>query len=580
MTLHIRPSQFITTFGPGSILETTKGPRVAKDLQLCGLFDTPVAPGAAGGISDFEVVEPRLSAGLLGGRRLFRLPTNDELRKTPSESLYRTASFPSWSLCRFHQVLYTYENGRGCPDCSGLQSTDYLKSRRESIRFVLACGEGHLDDAPWDRLIKHKGSCGVGPLEWRGSGAALRNIEVICRECGGSTNLGYEYSRDHVCSGRFPERGPDRPGCSKLARMIQRGASNIRVSDVVAALTIPPRVTPLHRALELEKVRTVLDVAEPPIEEKNRLLDLLSRLVARGHAPPWVLEEVRRADSEDVTKALREAQQQYQPMTEEEFRAMELDALKRAAVEGAPLKPYKGRKPVHFEVVLDEVCAFSTGSGGTLRVTPVSRLRVVVAQRGFRRFGATGSLVDTVFTDEAGTRWYPCAELLGEGLFIDLGARGSLPLEGAATSLWKRSGHHQPGQPTPGFVWWHTLSHRLLTAISVDSGYSAASLGERVYAKSLQDGSYDGGVLIFATQSGSEGTLGGLLALAPIFSRVLEIALRELDSCSNDPLCGEQRISKARVNGAACYACLLVSETSCEHRNASLDRNVLLENPA
>ena len=26
----------------------------------------------------------------------------------------------------------------------------------------------------------------------------------------------------------------------------------------------------------------------------------------------------------------------------------------------------------------------------------------------------------------------------------------------------------------PVFVWWHTLSHRLITALSVDSGYSSA----------------------------------------------------------------------------------------------------------
>ena len=30
--------------------------------------------------------------------------------------------------------------------------------------------------------------------------------------------------------------------------------------------------------------------------------------------------------------------------------------------------------------------------------------------------------------------------------------------------------------------------------------------------------------------------------------------------------------------GASCYGCTMNSETSCEHRNMWLDRNILLEN--
>jgi hypothetical protein len=85
-------------------------------------------------------------------------------------------------------------------------------------------------------------------------------------------------------------------------------------------------------------------------------------------------------------------------------------------------------------------------------------------------------------------------------------------------------------------------------------------------------------VLLYTSQSGGDGSLGGLIALVPDFERVLKAAQRNIYSCSNDPLCGEQKLASEKPNGAACYACLLVSETSCEFGNIYLDRNLMKEN--
>ncbi|MGB8033943.1 MAG: hypothetical protein WCF03_09005, partial [Nitrososphaeraceae archaeon] len=76
----------------------------------------------------------------------------------------------------------------------------------------------------------------------------------------------------------------------------------------------------------------------------------------------------------------------------------------------------------------------------------------------------------------------------------------------------------------------------------------------------------------------SEGSLGGLMALAPYFDDILHIAFDMLATCSGDPLCIENEYTNGKYNGAACYECLLASETSCEHRNMWLDRAVVLEN--
>jgi hypothetical protein len=120
------------------------------------------------------------------------------------------------------------------------------------------------------------------------------------------------------------------------------------------------------------------------------------------------------------------------------------------------------------------------------------------------------------------------------------------------------------------------LAHRLLQSLAIDSGYSSASIRERVYLHDDPINGIRGGLLLFTVQPGGDGTLGGLMSLVPRFAQVLDDALRDLATCSNDPLC--EQSPQLGAEGAACYSCLLASETSCEHRNMGLDRLLLLDN--
>jgi hypothetical protein len=88
------------------------------------------------------------------------------------------------------------------------------------------------------------------------------------------------------------------------------------------------------------------------------------------------------------------------------------------------------------------------------------------------------------------------------------------------------------------------------------------------------------GLLIYTATPDSEGTLGGLVelarpeALGPILGRIWE----ETELCANDPFCASRKVSDAdsHVNGAACHACLLIPETSCEQGNHYLDRALVV----
>jgi hypothetical protein len=136
-----------------------------------------------------------------------------------------------------------------------------------------------------------------------------------------------------------------------------------------------------------------------------------------------------------------------------------------------------------------------------------------------------------------------------------------------------------PGTP---YVLLHSLSHALMQEIALDCGYPASSLKERVYAlPSSRGGEFDCcGLLIYTASTGAQGTLGGLVGVAPRFSNILAAALRRAEICSNDPICADHepdnRSGDRATHGAACHGCLLIAETSCESRNLFLDRALLV----
>ena len=87
------------------------------------------------------------------------------------------------------------------------------------------------------------------------------------------------------------------------------------------------------------------------------------------------------------------------------------------------------------------------------------------------------------------------------------------------------------------------------------------------------------GLLIYTASPDSEGfawwTRRDVTSerLGPMLKRALDGS----KLCANDPLCADREVSATgtQLNGAACHACILESETSCEVGNNYLDRAVL-----
>ena len=231
---------------------------------------------------------------------------------------------------------------------------------------------------------------------------------------------------------------------------------------------------------------------------------------------------------------------------------------------------------------------------GVEAVVQLHRLREVMALAGFTRFEAvTPDIHGEYETDVERAAialepsWFPAVENRGEGLFLRLRndavdawlARPAVRdrLDGLARGHRQWAEKRKAARPFPGgpYVLLHTLSHLLIQSLSMQCGYPASSLRERIYA---EEDRY--GLLIYTGSPDAEGTLGGLVQQARRLDEHLTRALEGGGLCSNDPTCAEHApgdsMSDRFLHGAACHGCALVAETSCEMRNDHLDRALVV----
>jgi hypothetical protein len=230
------------------------------------------------------------------------------------------------------------------------------------------------------------------------------------------------------------------------------------------------------------------------------------------------------------------------------------------------------------------------------RVVLVHRLREVVAQVGFTRFEAAAP--DTEGELDIGVRraslareitWLPAYENKGEGIFLqfkkdvikDWLERPQVQERWKALALgfkeWAKqhSGSKRKFPELP-YLMLHSLSHLLITSLSLGCGYPSSSLRERVYT--IPQVGY--GILLYTGTSDAEGTLGGLVQVGRRIHETMRNALDMGLLCSNDPVCAQHDPGNEQehrfLHGASCHGCLLIAETSCEQQNDFLDRALVV----
>ena len=556
----VRSSQLVDTYGVGAMVAAENESFIVAGMEDWDRND------------DFEFHEPRLEK-LLGVQAFMRPPTTGD-SNSMDVPVRRFPKYHSCPSCHRLNSLAFFRAPFGACRCTFCQDEPALIP----ARFVVACENGHLDDFPYYAWVHHDhphdNSKAKLSLETRGESAGLRDVVINC-SCGASRSMEGAFGRRALqgtkrCSGVRPWLAKDESeNCDSTPVTLQRGASNVWFASTISAISIPPWSDSAFKLLN-RHWRVLRVVPETALAETIQALEITDT----EHSVDVLLAAAR----------YRLAQERGE-VDVEDVKGQEYEALMR----GAPDLPDS-----QFVCVTANNPGYESSAWIPL-IKQVTRLREVRVLQGFSRlFPPEGS------PDDEGNRtgnivrlpgrergWLPAIEVIGEGVFLELSSNRLSEWENRpdVQARVKRLADQYAMKPTrdpnvkvsPRFVLLHSLSHALIDQWALESGYSAAALTERLYVDNDR-----AGVLIYTATSDSSGSLGGVVAMSD--DGRLDASLREAVNraswCSADPLCIESATQGAdALNLAACHACQLLPETSCEQRNQLLDRALLVGAP-
>jgi hypothetical protein len=578
----VRPSQVITTFGPGAIVDLQTLSVVVAGVDEWHLAD------------EQRIQEPRLERNLGVSCFYSAPPSVGEFKKKPgtlpaylfpryqvcSNASCATLSEPSEHYFKRHDKRPEFL----CQLCGG-------KSRVNPAPFIVVCPSGHMDDFPW-RTFVHRGPTNCRqPMQLKSMGktGTVRDLRVSCK-CGDVRSVGDAFgAKKHevvgACTGKRPWLGPKGKGeqCSHAnqAEALQRGATNSWFPIVRSALSIKDAATPIGKILTQVDPDILSEIQE--LGDLDRYWKLLIKKAPgledytsdRGALYTAILKGRGEAETDETDLLLPEWEALRDP---------------EGYSQGARSDFYSERGEVP-EALRDVIVS----------VVQVRKLLEVRALTGFTRleskggpFGDEGADVDVApISRNPNLDWLPAVQVRGEGLFFEFSG-DALDVWGSSALVTDRvramiaASNRDEQEKTPPtaeeirsrvrYVLLHSYAHAVMRSLALDCGYSGSSIRERIYA-STEDGREMSGVLLYTASPDSEGSLGGLVDLGTPerLGGLLRSALRDLTRCSSDPLCASREPKRHRsINGAACHACMLVPETSCESFNSWLDRSLLV----
>ncbi|MFE2812969.1 DrmB family protein [Streptomyces nigra] len=623
----IRRAQLVAPFGVGAMSVLVDGTSViTAGLDHWYPKDDPNLA-----LEDFVVHDWRLEARLkVAG---FRLPP--DFRSAGSGKDQRNVKltvpvlrFPRWCFCMYCKRLklttLSFQDVVRCEDRvhEGRRGSG---PRMSQVPFVAICEDGHVDDFPFDKWVhrsKNPDCTGVLRLFSTGGGG-LEGQVVRCGYddkgkhderlgCGASRTLqgitmggrrgddGLESTvltedlagrRDpYHCSGARPWLHEADGPCDKPVRGALRAAGNVYFPRVESSIFLP--------------------------QQEGAVTDAMRELLKRADVGA-VMNIVHSFAGADATPAMLRKQlppELFDSYSDDQLLAMYRDlhgigADDEGGADGSDdltsddIWRYPEFKRIRETPDDDALRATDPGIHSDLcshiaRVRSVTVLQETRALRGFTR-GRDSELKLPVGKTMLRRRalppdrdWLPAYVVKGEGIYLELDPdrlasweardevqeRADLIAQRYSQVITDRGG--RPRDLRPGFVMLHTLGHLLINELVFTSGYSSASLRERLYV-SQQSGRDMAGLLIYTAAGDSEGTMGGLVRMArqEHLRAVFASALSNARWCSTDPVCmdaGEKGQGPDSCNLAACHGCALLPETSCEEFNRFLDRGLVI----
>lgn len=628
----IRIGQLIAPFGPGSLYTDRKGiPHV-----ICGLdhwfkrSDPTSGLVACENPTEFQRFEPRLAA-LLHIDQFRSPPDYRAVRRgntPPPNALLNVPAlrFPSWYRHTATGQLrkYNLHSSRIDNPAGG--------GRWQPVRFVSACEGGHLNEFPWREWIGCQCPDGGDLYLTDRGGSELSSIRVECRTCptGSSGRNGKSLSGTTIrpevgarsafeqagitCLGERPwlGEGAEEQGCQHQLVGALINQINLYFPRTISAILLPDVQQQddivLQTRNEIEQDASICGIARTiwNMGVQSRpiaVASVKSSLDLRGLSRETVqiesaLESLFNPTAGVVTGAGTPVQPESELLS---FRRAEFNII-RNEVNDPQNIPNLRVIPSSVPSALDS---------WILKVNLIERLRETRVFYGFDRFQLNpqqvtdmpDSAMNQLFRNppqQPQDRWLPAVEVFGEGIYIELredrirewqeSNKSWLRSRVSAAFVNRMTEVYQILPPlSAATLEWackylvvHSLAHILINQLVYECGYSTASLRERLYISSDPSAPM-AGILIYTSAGDSEGTMGGLVRLGRP-DRLLPVVQRALSRaswCSADPVCSENLGGQGSrlANLAACHACILLPETSCETINQGLDRAMIVGEP-
>lgn len=632
----IRTGQLIAPFGPGSIYTDRRGvPHVVAGLdhwfkQWDATLGRMVPCTNA---QEFERFEPRLSTLLRVARfcappdyRAFRR-TNPADQPPPNANLFVPAlRFPCW----YRQTK------TGAMRRFNLDATQLPKppggGRWQPVRFISVCAAGHLGEFPWKQWINCQ--CpGHGDLYLTDRGGSeLNSIKIECRSCPPNSvgrqgrSLALTTIKPNVALGEQSEFQKAGIACAGERPWLGEGANEQSCNQ--------PLIAGLINQTNIYFPRIISAIALPDLRPRNPAIATIRNEIASlqtvgvartvwnmGDRAGTVAMVKAGLDALGIANDPAQVQEALQSLFDDNVAQLPNGTVHPAA----PESDFLAFRRAEFNIIRNQVNdpqnvpnlrVIPTDvpeelAGLFARVNLVERLRETRVFYGFDRLepnnGALAQMPDIamrqLFRDPPTTppdRWLPAAEVFGEGIYVELDEHRLVEWQTNRAS-WLRNrlddgfvarlgGIFQTMPPlSPANREWasryllvHSLAHILINQLVFECGYSTASLRERLYVSS-DSASPMAAFMIYTAAGDAEGTLGGLVRLGrpERLGPVVRRALGRASWCSADPVCSEHLGGQGSrlANLAACHACVLLPETSCETINQGLDRAMVVGTP-
>lgn len=575
----IRRTQAVVPFGVGSIVEFED-----EALMPAGIDMWPAQAE--------KIHDPRLAARLHVAH--FKVPPPKREAGVPNTGEIPFVRFPQWHFCprcRWLKKADLFEDER--PRCDNRERSprtgskepcgvrpEKKRPRMLPLRFVAVCPNGHIEDFPWKEWVHtEKGK----ELE-RGRGCdppslyfyptqlgGLSGLLVKCEKCNKTRSLMGVTSKNGLkgltCSGARPWLGKvGAEECASTDPMValQRGASNLYFPEVDSSILIPPFSTKVHRVLNNPVVREILESSRHEGEIETSALQIIARREG--------------VDAEQLRQALEERSAVFEladDISETEYRYAEYRALHQERRERDDSLICRPQSLSDYATMIREF--FS-------HVSLVESLAETRVLTGFRRIDPAPTTSGPGALALGRLDWLPAFRVHGEGIFLAVNSEkvgafcNGFADQRLADALRRAAERGFRLDLSYELVLLHTFAHLLIKRLSFEAGYGASSIRERLYSAPDGHPQRMAGVLLYTAAGDAEGTLGGLVGLGKPgrLERILAGALEDARWCASDPICVESSgQGPGSLNIAACHACALLPETSCELQNRLLDRRIV-----